>query len=438
MADQELKLRITQAGAAEVAESLRSVQGAQQGVAASATQAGTAASAAAPKIGGLGGAGQSASKGVDELQAELQNFFAAIPGGERITRIIRLMNMLGDGSVSVGGAARTATSLLSKMSGSLTLLAAGGAVVAGIWAISAAMRSIGEEARRNEEAIKRQTEALNELIKKNRELGQSIEDVASQRPGGGFDARQAEAAAQTGADIRDRLPFIEQSTLAQVLGIFGGASEREGGGARSRDELERIAVLLRQKRIELEPTKGMAPLNAAVDRALARFAQQIDIDIGRERQQRGESERMAREEAASPEGSSVNLQDFIRRTLGPDIAEEDVETIVTLLKATSGGRALDERSRTGRYIDPVTALALRNRMGGVYLADVPRDPKTNDFGFVSNQMLELMDIVRRALERQPATYNQQGSRYYGPDAASRKQRTVNGESLAREAERIGG
>lgn len=437
MADQELRLRITQTGAEQVAENLRGVQGAQQGVAASAAQAGTAASAAAPKIGGLGEAGSTAGKGVEELEAELRNFFATIPGGERLTRIIRLMNALGDGTVSVGGALRTGSALLSKFSGSLMLLAAAGAVVAGIVAISSALRSIGEEARRNEEAIKRQTEALNELIKKNREVGQSIEDVASQRPQGGFTAAQAEAASQTAADIRQRLPFISESTLAEVLGIFGGASEREGGGARSREELERIAILAQQKRIELDPKKS----SASVDAALQRFAEQIAIDMRRELEQVTASAEKAKRQSLSFNGPTVDLDAFVRRSLGPDTPQTDIDAIVALVRLLPNPEDVFFESKNGLPLGQGWAANLfRFLEGGNYISGLPVNPQTGEKTFVDSRMLALTETVLQRLntERPGITYNQQGMRVYGPDTESRRRRTVNGETAARDAERIGG
>ncbi len=335
-----------------------------------------------------------------------------------------------------------ATAALAAHKDTLKLLAAGGAVVAGIGAVISSLRAARAEHDRNTEAIQRHKEALDSLRETERDRQQAIERVSDTRRAGPMDAEtSARVAGDVEAIVKQYGTAIDEQALIDVAGMLGDRLDRQG--------LVQAAILRQVGQLRIEPSQtpemAMRGLEGAVAgpggdvvaRFLAREAEQGQVPGGRSRLVDD-----AIREARRQGGSTLSLEDFIRSLPGQLVTEADVGKVGEIAAGLLGVGKDTEVS------DPIAlARLLRNALNDAAYGDRSMQlsnleglgERLKDEGIKdaaphlirqAELVLQQLEKAARAMERaaaQPRTTNI-NPRFTYPDGDTRRRHTVNGQT----------
>lgn len=399
-AEQKLTLDVGVKGANKAAQDLKGVSDAQKNIGASASDA---------------------SAQQEKFTASNEDFAAVLnkiaPGlGEwfqTVTKGTKVISDLAGRNFSLIDTFKSLAGSITKNTGALQLMLAGGAVAAGIYAVIQALQAQREEHERVTKAINDQAKALDELEAKRRERGQSIENISDQRPGGGFSEEQARAATNTAQRISEKSPFLDPESVNAVIGVFGGASDSDtGGGQFNIDQLQRLAFLQQTGRIKLDPKLGGDRLAPGAQRNLDKYSSEIDAAFAREsgggKLGLGNIDvEAARLQAlAGKGGHRTDLVDLLRR-LAP--AGSDIESIADAVQTYGNEAGLrDSEGNTQQKVGPGYAK-LRSSIGlpieetsVQYPAEIMAVVR-QAFQEFKQELSTVSNELRRAAQRPPST-----------------------------------
>ena len=224
----------------------------------------------------------------------------------------------------------------------LKALAAVGAVLKAMGAVTQAIRDDVKERLRLIEVMKIQGKVADALQRRTLDQKDAIERIAAGRRQGGFKTPDAARAAQVGARrAQEQFTTLSDADVNQVFGMFGDLGF-------SQDELTNLAFINRAGKLNVDPDLPDAVLKRLGRRRLRRFQGQVDTSARVETLQgqgtgRGEfrdgqpTERAQRilGELRSPAGSQQELIARMKEVLPP---ETDFERLAELAKifGTSG------------------------------------------------------------------------------------------------------
>jgi hypothetical protein len=299
MAEQELRQRVVQEGAEDVASKLDDVATAQERAAGKVDELGAASDDAAQKQQKL----NTSTEDLTSLLSRIDPRLGAL--ADTLFKSSKIVGDLASQQINLGKATEVATNFLKSNAGALKLLAAGGAAALGIYAIARAFQTMREEAEKATKKIEDQVAALNELKNQEREQRDTIEAIADGRKRlGVITAEQAAKAQEDAEAIRRELPQIEEGTVNQVVGLTAGL----GLG---REQLTQAAVAQQIGALELTPEMSGDQMVRAIERATQRSGDRIAAVIERERQEGNDLIREALAEIQSAGGSSEAIERFI-------------------------------------------------------------------------------------------------------------------------------
>ncbi len=357
--------------------------------------------------------------------------------GQLADGFLKSSNIAGDlasKNISLSGSFKKATEAIKGNAAALKLIGAAGLVVAAIFAITAALKAMREEAERVAKATREIIDAQTDLKQEAAANQQSIEaarDASGLTP---FDETQARAAGNTFGRVRGKFDegFLSDDAIKRTIAILGGASDFDGGGSRSINEISQIAFLQQAGKLDLSKVAG-ATGDTRIENALSRFSDTLEAAFGREAIQRGESVKQAVAESKA-EGSVADLEELAKKfTVGTGSDPREVAAIAQALKplrddaiAAAGGNRVEADKAVALLV--ADALNFKGQFGGVSLADI-----TNRDLQIANQMLDQLKAINERLDRAPRgaqtiVNDNRGAHFLGDTAAAQRARMVNGEN----------
>lgn len=286
------------------------VAGAQQKVAGQTKEGAKAATDAADAQGKLNASESDFVGLLSQVSPELGRFADAMVKGVKISGDLATSNIELGKVLEMGKAAAV------KYAGALKLLVAGGAVVAGILAIAAAIRKVKEEHEAATRAVNEQIEAETELANKQRDAQQTLENLAATRREGGFTAEQARTAAQQAQRVKQRFGFLDEGAIQQAAAL--------GGLDRSDEELARVALLFQSGRGGVTPETPAVARRRIIGQRLGRHAAMLDREFGREGVQQAELNQAAFQQISGQVGGSL---DAVAQIVGRHTEGEGIDAM---------------------------------------------------------------------------------------------------------------
>ncbi len=244
---------------------------------------------------------------------------------------------------------------ITENANGLALLGAGGLVVLGISAISSAMAKMAKDFEEATKAIVDQQKALNELKRAEQDQQQTIESISDKRREGGLTADQSRAAEQQASAIGKRFgKSISTESINRAEALLGGQGL-------TKEQIAEAAFLMDRGTLELDEKARPEARRTAFDRASRRGGAAWEKFLARENTQVIERSQEARKEAMSIGGTTTDLEQAIRDTLGPGAGEEEVKRTVELVgkEDLMNGVALGSSAFNGaRIVGPAIAGVL--------------------------------------------------------------------------------
>lgn len=454
MADfqQKLILLAELLGDKQVLDGLQRMTAAQEKVGLSAEQAGEAA--------------QESGKKTEEQTLAFRDF-ANILGlidprlqsmAGRLFRAAESFGNIGTKAIDFGAAGKGLVETLGKLGPALGLLAAGGAVALGIGAIGTAMAKMREETAKATEELERQREAMNDIRRQQSDRQQAIEGISDARRRGGFPADTSRLAQSTAELIKRRNPQLEDSAINQAIGNLFDVTQDPA-------ELAEAAFLLQNDdRFKFTGRESAGRAEIKFRQAQRRNAGRFQQFQRRENRQDLEMLDRVRNELRADRGSTVAIEEFIRRFVEPGLPDEEVAELIKRVDELQNVEGLIE-AYTQRYTSGVMGNVTTRRLP----IDKPVDARAQRF-FNTLDHLERMKKAEdeeraksdphgridtmlrdREMNNTPAgtappakpsgppvstTINNYNSRNYGAFAMGQRSAIRNGESLAARMEMV--
>ena len=427
----KLTVEVEVKNARDGAEELRNVDRAQK-------QAADNAEAAAKKYQAGAASWRTAGAAAEDYTATLNRMNPMLGATfDVMRRSLRIMNDLGGQSVALKSAfERLATATRNNFQ-ALKLIAASGAVTAGIMLVVRAVNAMKEAFDKVSESIRAQNAALTESTRKQREATAAyLDDAAArkQRSGDTVDQLDKERS------YVDRL--IERYQLSGERAEKARTTGRAIAGLPLTDEERKAAILGaagREKALEIGPG---VPEATAVARA-RRFAADRQTREAVERiEQQAREERERIRERASHElhaggGGTANLQAFLRHEQG--MGEEEA------------ARVAEQMQRIGatspRGLEQARERHLRDLSGGAqtYVSEHERtwygaQERIAVQPYEAAAMQAALHALTREVQHMRADGERggvviQNSRVYLPGSGYDRNSVVNGETMVRRTER---
>jgi len=263
---------------------------------------------------------------------------------EGMVRSVKVAGDLATKNLELNNILQAGKGFITESANGLALLGAGGAVVAGIMAISAAVRAMQKDFEDAKKAIEEMNKALTDVERQEGEQQQRIEDVAAGRKEGGFgSADAARAAGQQARRVEEKFRgVVSPEEVEKAAGFFGDKSVTD-------EELARAAFSLKRPgSLEFDPHAREASRQRAFERALKRdreaFDKQVELEQVQAREQRKEAEKQAR----TTIGSQGALEDVTRADLGAGVTEKDAEELAKLRRMFPTREDFMRANRMGR------------------------------------------------------------------------------------------
>ncbi len=249
-------------------------------------------------------------------------------------------------NIDAVGAFKSLSGAAANNAAALKLVGAGGAVVVGILAITAAVRASREEHERNTRAIQDETDAL-DALQKQRDLETAEENRRSaRRPDGPFSAEESRQAADARERLAGKVPSTSEESRARAVELAGADADIE--------RQKQLAILIDN------PGRGPAPdfdaaaqlpqdrKDAFIDRLFQRRGNDAQDISARERDLQSESNVRALDQAGAQGGSTEDIQKFIDRLPGKAFEGADVERLAKVTQGLVGAE--------GRGLSPIDIL----------------------------------------------------------------------------------
>ncbi len=226
-------------------------------------------------------------------------------------------------------------------------------------------------------AIEEQQKALNEWKRAQQDQQQTIESISNKRRGGGLTADQARAAEQQAASIGKRFgKSINTESINRAEALLGGQGLSE-------EQMADAAFLMDAGKLELDEKASPQALRRAFDRASRRNAADVARFRAREGTQAGEARQEAGKEAFAEGGITIDLEDEVRRVLGPGTPQAEIDRSVALLQKFPNAAAMQRGLNIGGgaaqpFREPYDAASrfLRRKMSAV--------PESEEGWFISD------------------------------------------------------
>jgi hypothetical protein len=427
--DQDIRLNIEARGGDQAADSVKKVDEAQKGL----TDKTKAAVKPTQELDEATRKAAATEETYTSILGRVHPALGALADG--MVKGTRIAGDLATKQIHLGQAFRSATGAIRANWNAIKLFLAGGAVIAAIAAIGAAVRKMKEEYEAATAAIKAHRDALNELKNEQQELQAQIEAVSDASRRGPFDAETARQVAQRAERVRAKIPSIDTGALAQVSGLLGPEL--------SDQELLQAAVLQQQGRLALEP--GMTPetMMRRYRMGMEHYGGQVEAVVVRELVQRAQRWAEARREGLASGGSTVNIEDVARQVLP---AGTDVKRMAGLAQVYGTEEAL--RQYEEEMIDPVTGRrTMRTKFdlpewipligGAGTVAERGSDVERAQLAVLLHAIEANTVAVQEATRAQRNGTGRQGVTIYHtehnarntyPDAYARRRNTRNGET----------
>ena len=454
MADQELSLKAKLDGGAETAQGIDKIAGAEEKLAGETSKAGQASGEAAKQVDKLKSSEGDVLGLLTQVSPALGAFADAMLKGSKVA------GDLATEQINLGSVLQKTEGFIKANAGALKLLVAGGAIAAGIWAITKALEAEAKAHERVAEAAKRQRTALNELKGQREDMKQAIEEVSDVRAEGGMSAEQSRKATTTAGQIGGKFEQLKPDAIAQAVGMFG---DKDLG----LDKMIEAAILAQLGKLDVTPEMPESRRMAGLDRLTERHAGAIETFRSRETAQgQGlgdprspgagptEREQAAYRESRSAGGSTTELEAMLKQLLGPDA---DVERLAGLGQKYGGAEGLKE-AEIGLASGQPVSVVLSRLLGEVRL-DSPtgrgRDTAGEEIRGVDvvgredfRALIEALRKLESRVQESTAVAKQSGgkggttvihqnhARFTYPDGRSLRRATTNGET-DRERRKLG-
>ncbi|MBI4716585.1 MAG: hypothetical protein HY763_02180 [Planctomycetes bacterium] len=427
MADQKLTAAVEVTGAENASAQLGQVAAAQAKVSGQTQTAGDQAVQSAADQARLNASTETYLQLINQINPQLGQFVANLVRGSRVAR-----DMAGSGQ-GLGNV------LVFIKKGVLDNVKALGWLAAGAVAFSLISKGIEvvveglereKKAREEvEEATRKQTEALNELLEKQAEQQVTLERISDLRAEGGFDADQAVLARQEAERLRTKFPNLDETSVNRAVGnLFGTGISPEN--------MERAAFAIQQGRLEFD--RGM-PDKKRVERTLQalgidahHFAELVakpeavkPIDVARSRELQKSGDLAARITELGGSGADVNAA---LKLLPPDLLAgmEPDQIVEAVRRMRDVRREAQEEVRTAASPGELPPYA-----------EIERGVLQRQMGLSTPQAEQLYGVALRILDsleriahgERSVTNNFQGATFNGADAAAREARSVYGAKL---------
>jgi hypothetical protein len=433
MGDTKLRASVKIDGAGQATKDLKGVAAAQREV-----------------TGEVKGAGQEAAQAADaqqKLTASESDFIGVLSrinpalGGlaDALLKGGKIAGDLASQNISLSGAFQKATGAIKANAGALKLIGAGGAVVVAIGLIAGAMAKMREEALAVTAAIKDQVDALNDLQKQRSTQSENLERMSAKRHEGPLTADESRAAQQTVAGLGD-VAGVNARQQAVLL----------GGTGLSKEILQRLSVLIENfpEDVDFERSIRYPPEEriGGIERRLARRAEPLDVIMTREKEQRGEAVGTAQGQARAGSGATASIAEFIKNLPGRGMEGVDPDELARIVQGLQGLGPEQLDRAEGAIAYPGGGKDVRSRE----YADLQRKGaalKKEGVEGASPQLIRLAEMVLQQLNQAAdrldeaagkllesgggTVINNQNAKFIGPDAASQKASTINGENRSR-------
>ncbi len=375
---------------------------------------------------------------------------------ESLLRGIKITSDLASEQINLNTILGQASDAIKTNKKALDLLAATGAVVAGITAVVNAIRSVAEEARSATAAIYAMAQAQNEVLAARAATASEVERLGAGRAEGPPSAEESRV-------ITEAIDAFARTAVGQGVGEEARrGAVLLGGAAASRETRERLAVLLDRfgDQVDVKELLRQAPgtRQERVDRIIARHLERLDAIRATEEQQVRNVARAALAETRAAGGTSYYTRRFIEGLPGRGFEGLDSEKLADIVVGLGGIRPRDITQAEHTMIlrrflsaipfveagtDAAGGLDLTSRLyGELQKASValegagvegarPHEVRAaeNAFRALERAAKRLNDAADRMAE-QPTVVNQyHHAKFVGPDATSQRNRTRNGESI---------
>jgi len=287
---------------------------------------------------------------------------------EALSRSVKVAGDLAAKNLELNDMLKAGKDFIKENANGLLLLGAGGAVVAGISAISNAIVKMGKDFEQATKAIEDQQKALNELKRAQQDQQQTIESISDKRREGGLTADQSRAAEQEASAIGKRFgKSISTESINRAEALLGGQGLSD-------DQMADAAFLMDAGKLELDEKARPEARRRAFDRALRRNAADIAKFRAREGTQAAEARQEAAKEALAVGGTNLDLEQAIRDALGPGAGEEQVKRQLELVGKFPTTGALREGVARGTGVLP-NLLRPITRINELIAGETPAIPE---------------------------------------------------------------
>jgi len=363
---------------------------------------------------------------------------------EGMIRSVRVAGDLATKHLELNDILKAGKGFITENANGLALLGAGGAVIAGISAISAAVRQMQKDFEAATKSIEENNKALTDLKRKEGEGQQRIEEIAATRKEGGFGSPDAaRAAGQQARRVEEKFRgVVSPEEIEKAAGFLGDKSVTD-------EELARVAFSLKRPgSLELDPHVREASRQRAIERASRRDREAFDKQVALERGQAKETRDEAEKQARTTMGSQEALEDTTRADLGIGATDKDVEELAKLRRMfptredfMRGYRLAQRHTQVLR--EPIDTF-LRNFSNDI--AAVPPEEEADTIAdaitVTPEQFAKLGRLWTAGGERNTGrnvtisapTYNQQNWKNIVPGQRAREEASMNGAARARLAE----
>lgn len=262
----------------------------------------------------------------EDLLGLLRSIHPALGGfAEGMLRASTVAGDLSSRQINLNELVDKGKKLVAEHSKVLSLVGAGGAVVAGILAIAEAFKAMATEARAAATAMETVISAQNALAEARAATQADVERMAAGRAEGPLSDEES-------ATIADTVARLSQT--ATGISVSDDARRRAAllaGPAASIERLERLAILADRfpERMDADRLLGMAPdrRGASLERILARNVEVLDDIRKTEEQQLENIVKAARGELGAQGGRTYYLQKFIEALPGQGFAGADTAAL---------------------------------------------------------------------------------------------------------------
>lgn len=359
---------------------------------------------------------------------------------EALFRSVHVAGQLGAANINLNSIMKAGAGFITENANALLLMGAGGAVIFGIQQIVSAYEQMGKELENVTARIKQYQDAVNALKRSEQERQQSIETISDTRREGGLSAEQSAGAQQMAANIQKRFgKDLDEGAINEAVGMFfdKGLSE---------EEMAQAAFSI-HRGMKVDPGARAESRMRVLDRAKLKDSAAFNTLATRvETEAVGVTGGVGRELGGS-EAGTLSIEDFIANLPGgtAGMAPEKLAAIVKGLPATRGARPGLAGVLAGNLFGNLISDRLRGAGDAFTDIEAKQQVLAGEGIEAKPEELRAAEFILQQFNRQKQsganvtinhnTYQQQGWKNYGADAAARQERTINGDQRAKDVER---